>query len=110
MKPGLKLLLILTAASTLPCALARRPITLEDMARLQRISDPQISPDGKWVAYVQAQVDLAADKNNTHIWLVPAGGGTLRQLTQGSGSDTRPRWSPDSQSVAFISTRGGTSQ
>ena len=110
MKPILKLILILSILAILPQAIAKRPITFEDLAKLQRISDPEISPDGKWVAYVQTQVDLEADKGSTHIWRVPAGGGAPRQLTQGSGSDTRPRWSPDSQSLAFISNRGGTSQ
>ncbi len=91
-------------------AKAKHAITYEDLAKVQRISDPQLSPDGKWVAYMVAAVDLAANKTARHIWLVSSDGGTPRQLTRGDGSDTRPRWSPDGKSLAFISTRGGNSQ
>ncbi len=89
---------------------AKHAITYEDLAKVQRISDPQLSPDGKWVAYVVGTVDLAANKTLRHIWLVASEGGAPRQLTRGEGSDTRPRWSPDGKSLAFISTRGGASQ
>jgi len=91
-------------------ALAKRPIVFEDLVKIQRISDPQVSPDGNWVAYVQGAVDVDANKIVRHIWLVPTAGGEPRQLTRGEGSDTRPRWSPDGKSIAFISTRGGKPQ
>jgi dipeptidyl aminopeptidase/acylaminoacyl peptidase len=91
-------------------ALAKRPIAFEDLMKVHRIADPQVSPDGRWVAYVQGDVDFEANKNIRHIWLVPVEGGEPRQLTRGDGSDTRPRWSPDGKSIAFISTRGGKSQ
>ncbi len=55
-------------------------------------------------------MSLEANKTVRHIWLVPVEGGEPRQLTRGAGSDTRPRWSPDGKSIAFISTRGGKSQ
>ena len=99
---------ILLAACS--AARAKHPIAFEDLARVQRISDPQVSPDGKWIAYVVGVVDLEANKTNHHIWICPVDGGEPRQLTRGEGSDTRPRWSPDGKSLAFISTRGGNSQ
>src|SRR5256884_4691138 len=105
---SLKPVLALLALSAI--AQAKRPITFEDLMKIQRISDPQVSPDGKWIAYVQTSVDLEADKKATHIWLIAAAGGEARQVTQGEGSDSRPRWSPDGQSLAFVSTRGGKSQ
>ena len=105
---SLELVLALLALSAI--AQAKRPITFEDLMKIQRISDPQVSPDGKWIAYVQTSVDLEADKKATHLWLIASAGGEARQLTQGEGSDSRPRWSPDGQSLAFISTRGGKSQ
>jgi dipeptidyl aminopeptidase/acylaminoacyl peptidase len=91
-------------------AQAKHIITYEDLAKVQRIADPQLSPDGKWIAYQVGVVDLAANKTNRHIWVVAAEGGEPRQLTRGEGSDSRPRWSPDGKSLAFVSTRGGKSQ
>ena len=96
--------------ATCSVASAKHPIAFEDLMKVQRISDPQVSPNGRWIAYVQGAVNLEANKTTRHIWLVPVEGGEPRQLTRGEGSDTRPRWSPDGQSLAFISTRGGSAQ
>ncbi len=93
-----------------PMAQAKHIISYEDLVKVQRIADPQLSPDGKWVAYEVGVPDLDANKIVRHIWVVSAEGGEPRQLTRGDGSDTRPRWSPDGKSLAFISTRGGSSQ
>ena len=54
---------------------AKHAITFDDLMKVQRISDPQVSPDGRWVAYVQGAVDFEANKIPKHLWLVPAGGG-----------------------------------
>jgi dipeptidyl aminopeptidase/acylaminoacyl peptidase len=101
---ALCLLLVCSAAE------AKHILTFEDLAKVQRIDDPQLSPDGKWIAYQVGVVNLAANKTNRHIWLMSSEGGEPRQLTQGEGSDSRPRWSPDGKSLAFVSTRGGKSQ
>jgi dipeptidyl aminopeptidase/acylaminoacyl peptidase len=89
---------------------AKRPMTFDDLMKVQRISDPQVSSDGRWIAYVQGAVDFEANEVIKHIWLMGVEGGSPKQLTTGDGSDSRPRWSPDSESIAFISTRGGKSQ
>jgi dipeptidyl aminopeptidase/acylaminoacyl peptidase len=88
----------------------RHSITFEDLMKFERISDPQVSPDGRSIVFVVGTVNLDANKQTTHIWLVPTAGGEPRQLTQGDASDSRPRWAPDGRSIAFLSTRGGSSQ
>lgn len=85
------------------------PMSFDDMISMSRVSDPQVSPDGKWVAYSVAKPDLPANHLVHNIWLVPTAGGEPRQITQG-GSDERPRWSPDGRSIAFISSRDNAGQ
>src|ERR1700757_2806997 len=52
-------------------AQAKRPFTFEDMMKLKRVGDPQVSPDGKWVIFSVVDVDLAANTKTPHIWIVP---------------------------------------
>lgn len=87
----------------------RRAITFGDLIRMHRVTDPQISPDGRWVAYTVATPDLDENHSTTDIWIVSLGGGAPRQLTQ-SGKDNSPVWSPDGKTIAFLSARGGESQ
>lgn len=101
---------ILSFAALPALAQPRRALTFDDLMKIQRISDPQVSPDGKWIAYVVSTPDLDANKMVSHIWRLSLAGGEPRQLTRGESSDSRPRWSPDSKSIAFISSRAGASQ
>ncbi len=84
-----------------------RPYTPADIHQLKAVSDPQLSPDGTMVAYVVTTTDVAENRKNADIWLVPAAGGEARQLTHHHGSDKSPRWSPDGKTLAFLSTRHG---
>ncbi|HTY63406.1 MAG TPA: S9 family peptidase [Acidobacteriota bacterium] len=88
----------------------KTPLTFDALMRVQRVADPQVSPDGKWIAYTVATVDKDKNSRKSSIWILPVAGGEPRQLTHSPKSDMRPRWSPDSSRIAFVSTRGGTSQ
>jgi dipeptidyl aminopeptidase/acylaminoacyl peptidase len=98
----------------LSAAVAAAPAQRFDAVRmmeLARLADPQLSPDGKWIAYQATDVDLAAGTRNTDLWITSAApGGTPRRLTDHAAADTRPRWSPDGRRLAFVSAREGGSQ
>ena len=88
----------------------KKPFDADAMLSLARISDPQISPDGRTVAFTVQTIDLTADKRPTQIYTVPLAGGAARQITHEGESNERPRWSPDSKSIAYVSDRGGSAQ
>ncbi len=88
-----------------------RPFAVDDLVLFDRLSDPQPSPDGRWVAFTVRATDLAADKGRTDLWLVASDGSALaRRLTEDPADDHSPRWAADGQSLYFLSTRSESSQ
>ncbi len=79
-----------------------RPLTVDDYFRLGGVDDPQISPDGRWVAYTVTASDLEKDKMKTRVWMVPAAGGEAVAMTSEERSASHPRWSPDNRYLSFL--------
>ena len=111
------------ASTTLSAADATtaKGLTADDLVRLARVSDPQVSPDGRRVAYTLRETDLEANRGRTDLWVLElgaaAGSGTAgktgaapRRLTQHLASDSAPRWAADGRGLYFLSSRGGSSQ
>jgi len=84
--------------------------TVEEMLKLRRVSDPNLSPDGRQVAFVITDVSLDKNTRTNHIWLVPVAGGEPVAIVRSEKAEDTPRWSPDGKRLAFVSTRDGSSQ
>jgi dipeptidyl aminopeptidase/acylaminoacyl peptidase len=89
-----------------------RPFTADDLVRIKRVTDPQVSPDGHYVAFVLRETDMEANRGRTDVWLLDLAqkDATPRRLTQNDANDSSPRWAPDSRTIYFLSTRSGQSQ
>lgn len=99
------------ALSTPPAdAKSRRPITVDDLFRFERLSDPQISPEGSLVTYIVTTADPKENKTHSTIWLVDTKGGAPRRLTNSTAKDKHPRFSPDGRRIVFESNRSGENQ
>jgi dipeptidyl aminopeptidase/acylaminoacyl peptidase len=85
----------------------KRDITLDDLAKLQRVGSPALSPDGEWVLYSVSQIDAKEDKSHTHLWMVKWDGSTDLQLTWDKEGASSAKFSPDGKYISFMSSRPG---
>ena len=90
-------------AQTPSSAPQKHPFTFEDMMKLKRVGAPVPSPDGKWVVFDCEDVDLAANKKTSHLWIVPASGGESRRLNPTPNHEERPRFSADGKRLIWTS-------
>ncbi len=99
------LAVVLTAAAAVPSAAeaVESPLKPMDVFDLQWVSDPQISPDGRSIAYVRMRMDIKTDRPHGVIWLTGADGKHSRPLSS-SDDSMRPRWSPDGTRIAYLGT------
>src|SRR5271156_590732 len=104
----MRLVLVLLATGTMFAQ--RRPFDVQMMLGLSRVSEPALSPNGKQVAFTVQTVDLDKNIKPKQIHVVSVSGGAPLQLTREGTDNERPRWSPDSQLIYFISNRDGSSQ
>ncbi|MGH8505058.1 MAG: S9 family peptidase, partial [Stenotrophobium sp.] len=90
----------------------KTPLTIRDLVMLERVSDPQLSPGGKYLAYVLRSTDLDGNKGICDIGLLnlDAPGQAPRPFTRNGGNNDTPRWSPDGKTLYFLSTRSGSPQ
>lgn len=116
MKPKFSLFLLalsflslqtITAQIANTSATVKRKLQPADAYRLQTLGDPQVSPEGNWIAYTLSSVDSVQNKRNTDIWMVSWDGKQNIQLTNSPDAESQPRWSPDGQYLSFISARNG---
>jgi dipeptidyl aminopeptidase/acylaminoacyl peptidase len=97
-------------ASAAPATGPSRYLTGGDLFNLEWASDPEISPDGKTIAYVRKSNDIMTDKARSTIWLVDVASGRQHPLLAGSGSYFSPRWSPDGNRLAYVAAEGSNPQ
>ena len=88
----------------------RRNLTPDDFYGVQDVTDPQVSPDGLWVAYVVTANDRDADEARSAIWMVSWDGSQRLALTSAADGTGNPRWSPDGRYLAFVATPAGSEQ
>jgi dipeptidyl aminopeptidase/acylaminoacyl peptidase len=101
-----------SSAAAPPAATAGRGFAATDLVRLDRVSDPQLSPDGTKLAYVVRETDIDANRGRTDLWLIDlkAKDAAPVRLTRHDANDSSPRWAPKGDAIYFLSTRGGSSQ
>lgn len=104
MKRALFIVLTLSAAFNVS-AQQKKTLKPADVYRIPTVSDPQLSPDGKWVAYSVSEVDTAKDRRVSHLWMQSFDGKESIELTHGEEAASSPRWSPDGKYLSFLSSR-----
>ncbi|HEX4608537.1 MAG TPA: S9 family peptidase [Urbifossiella sp.] len=108
--------LALLALAPLPAASGDDPapgrpvLKPADVFELETAADPQLSPDGRTVAYVRGSFDMKADRKKSRLWVVGADGAGHRPLADGTGNERSPRWSPDGGRVVYVSDAGGRAE
>jgi len=112
MRSLLRLLAVAAAGALIvaPISAQSKKLAPADLFELEYAADPQLSPDGQWVAYVRQWSDPMTDRRYSNVWLVKSDGSGHRPLTNGKFSELSPRWSPDGKRLAFVSNRSGATQ
>jgi len=105
MKQSITFVCLLLLSLSFAVSAQNRTYTVEDLMKVKRVGDPQVSPDGRHVAFTVGDVNFDANRIVNQIYVVSSAGGDIKQLTSGDRSSSAPRWSPDGKKIAF--TTGG---
>lgn len=88
----------------------KKMLSAPDLWKIARIGEPALSPDGKTVAFTLRRFDVDNNTSTRHIYTVPLEGGEPKAITTEGSVNERPRWSPDSKRIVWVSNRGGSMQ
>ncbi len=84
---------------------AGKPLRIDDLLKLKTVGDPQISPDGQWIAFTVTEADLEKDETETRIWMIAETGGEMIPMTAKGYSASQPRWSYDNKYLSFLAAK-----
>ena len=108
----LRLLLLGTAMAASTALAAPRGFTVEDLANMERVGSPVLSPDATRLVYTVRSTDMAKNRGNTQLWMLDlrAAKPVPQRLTEADASSSDPEWSPSGDAIYFLSGRSGSSQ
>jgi len=98
-------IILMMASMILFAQKSQHPITIADLLNIKTVGNPQISPDGQWIAFTVSEIDLKKDKSETRIWMIPSNGGEAIPMTAKGYSASQPRWSPDNKYLSFLASK-----
>ena len=102
---GIVLAIPLVAQETAPKI--PRAITIDDFFEIRDVSQPEISPDGQWIAYAARTRNLKEDKNEQRLWMISTHGGDALPLSAEGVTSSHVRWTADGKYISFLSARDG---
>ena len=102
--------MVMLGATTVTAQDNANRFNAEDVFQLERVIDPQISPDGNTIVYMRSSFDIMTDRGRSALWIMNADGSKHRPLASGPNNYSSPRWSPDGSMLAYVSTEDGRAQ